>query len=642
MTSSDQRPQPGSRLAALFVELRRRRVIRTTLYYLGGAVAAVEAAGAFAGPLGLPDALVRGIAVLAVAGLPLAVALSWAYDISTDGSVEPSPLGRAGRALSATGGALISVALAFVLWRGGFAASPAPEPEAVVTNRIAVLPLEAPGQSEELRVLAEHLHGRLIDGLSDAVAAPGVAEADRLHVISRAGVLPFVGGRVTVDSIGRALSAGLIVEGSLEGARDSVRIRLRLIDAGTADLLDSRVASAPNDDPIELADNLGEAALTMLRERLGDLLRERTRRLGTRSAEAFRHVVWADAMRDEFIRAMERRDPAGARRALRDADSLYQEAARLDPNWAEPLVLQGFLSDQRAQLSTTEGAGDTGYRAIYEQARTLGDQALRRDPSDGRALYLRGSMSALLSTGADTPEEARRLRESAEADLRAAILGNPTPAPALRSLSQLLANQGRYEEALELGDRAYAEDRYLQNVAPTLLRLFEYSMRLERDDDALRHCTEGRRRFPGTAVFEDCWLVLMAWSPVVEARADSARLAVARELEGYPAGLRPLLEPRLQAHLAAILATVGQADSARALLARARASDSESGGVALPSAGTWALLGDTAAALAEVRALLARSPNQASGLRTAPELRPLRGSAALDALIDSVAGPPFD
>ena len=43
MPPSDQDHRPRSGLAGLFEELRRRRVIRTTLYCLGFSVAAYEA-----------------------------------------------------------------------------------------------------------------------------------------------------------------------------------------------------------------------------------------------------------------------------------------------------------------------------------------------------------------------------------------------------------------------------------------------------------------------------------------------------------------------------------------------------------------------------------------------------------------------
>jgi tetratricopeptide (TPR) repeat protein len=247
-------------------------------------------------------------------------------------------------------------------------------------------------------------------------------------------------------------------------------------------------------------------------------------------------------------------------------------------------------------------------------------------------------MRARLAESTDDSEASARLRSGAEADLRAAIRGNPTPARPLRALSELLAGQVRYEEALAFGERAYAEDRYFQDIHATLLRLFQYSMRLGRDADAQRHCSEGRARFP-SAAFEDCRLVLMAWSELEAPMPDSAWSIVSRELEAYPSALRPRLEPRLLAHVAAVLAAAGRPDSARAVLARARDADSRSGGIVLASAGTWALLGDSSAAVDEVRRLLANSPEAADRLATAPELRPLAGVGGFRALLDSLAGP---
>lgn len=630
---SDRQSEPGerSRILELLNELQKRRVIRTALYYCGLSVAIVEGADAFAEPLGLPTGAVRFMAVLAVGAFPLVIVLSWLFDISGDATSGRAP-GRAGRAfviLSATAG---SLALVAVLWT-----RPSSDDIPIVENpsvtRVAVLPFEAPGRSQDLLTLAEHLHGRLIDGLSAAIRAPGSADPDRYKVISRAGVLPFAGGTVTLDSIGRALQVGTIVEGVLELARDSVRVRLRLIDARSADQLDSRVAAAPVGEPVALVDHLAETGVSMLREQLGAVVRRRAQLLGTRSSDAFRHVLWAEEVRDEFDAALVRGDLAQAARSLGRTDSLYAEAARLDPEWVEPVVLRGRLGDRYAQLAIARR--DPTVEPVHRRVLELAEQALEIDPSDRQALNLRGTARGLLAQVTADPVEAEALRVGAEADLRASILGNPTPAPALRRLSELLAAQGRFEEALEFGNRAYREDRYLRDAHAILLRLFEYSLGLGRDEEAARHCAEGRRQH-GIAAFEDCHLVLMAWSDVVGSHPDSAWAAVDRALAGYPSALRSRLEPRLHVMAAAVLAEHGLSDSARAVLARARDDDEGTVGVALGVAGALMRLGDGDAALSEVRRALDSDAWTVDAVAAAPEVRALRTDPRFDALLDSI------
>ncbi|WP_412069382.1 ATP-binding protein [Rubrivirga sp. IMCC43871] len=70
--------------SALFGELRRRRVIRSTLIYAGVAWLLVQVAAVAAPALDGPDWTVRVAILLAVAGLPVAVVLSWIFDIDPE------------------------------------------------------------------------------------------------------------------------------------------------------------------------------------------------------------------------------------------------------------------------------------------------------------------------------------------------------------------------------------------------------------------------------------------------------------------------------------------------------------------------------------------------------------------------------
>jgi hypothetical protein len=156
---------------------------------------------------------------------------------------------------------------------------------------------------------------------------------------------------------------------------------------------------------------------------------------------------------------------------------------------------------------------------------------------------------------------------------------------------------------------------------------------LERDAEALRNCTEGRTRFPDEPVFHDCHLILLAWSNVTQPDADSAWHTMDLELAAYPASLRPMLEPRLRALVAAVLARGGLADSARTVVTAAKDDDTGTVGVALPAAGVFGLLGDSGDALKEVQWVLQTHPEMRATLRAAPELRRLLADTAFIALL---------
>ncbi len=73
-----------SRLRSFFHELRRRKVIRAMVAYLVVGVGIAEGATIFLPPLGVPAWVPNIVAVLVVLGFPVAMVLSWMFDIVPD------------------------------------------------------------------------------------------------------------------------------------------------------------------------------------------------------------------------------------------------------------------------------------------------------------------------------------------------------------------------------------------------------------------------------------------------------------------------------------------------------------------------------------------------------------------------------
>lgn len=611
---------PASGLRDLVRELVRRRVLRALAWYVGASVTLVQSADAFQQGLSLPDGTVRFLAVVAVCGLPVVVVLSWAYDVSAD---RVGGHGAWGRAALVTTVVLAALTTAGLWLRGGGGADAGPPiDDPMPPNRVAILALDAPGASPETLAFATYLQERLIEGLSEAAA--NVSDSSRLRVISRAGALPYSGGTLTTDSIGRALRAGTLVSGMVEGVGARVRVRLQLIDAASAEVLATRQIQADAVDAIRLVDAVADSLGLMVRQSLGEVLRERVLRLETGSQQAFQQLLQSEYQRKDFEEALRLRDLDRAQRALDEADGALARAESLDPRWVEPVVARAMLAYYGGRLALSRGERDL--TPVYAQGLAHGERAVRMAPEDAGAHRARGALRATLATGAWHPpdEHTPDLLRGAEDDLRLAAAGSPRPADPLRRLSELFAAQGRLEEALMYGQRAYDEDPYLESTSQSILRLFESSFRLDRDEQAAEWCAEGRRRFPDAPFFEDCRLLLMAWSSTEAADPDTAWVLVARELGPYPAALRAGLEPRLHALAAAVLARAGQQDSARAVLTRALEQDPGTAGVHMAAAGVEAILGDRNRAMEHVGHALESAPGERAKLAGAPELRPLR------------------
>ena len=84
--------RPPSKLAVLWGELRRRHVVRVSIGYVVVAVAVLQTADVVLPALSLPEMSMTVITISAIVGLPVMVALSWAYDITPFGVQKTAPL----------------------------------------------------------------------------------------------------------------------------------------------------------------------------------------------------------------------------------------------------------------------------------------------------------------------------------------------------------------------------------------------------------------------------------------------------------------------------------------------------------------------------------------------------------------------
>lgn len=69
----------------LIKELRRREVFRTVGLYVGIGWITIEGASVMLPAFDAPDWILRAVIILAIIGLPIAIALAWVYDVTDSG-----------------------------------------------------------------------------------------------------------------------------------------------------------------------------------------------------------------------------------------------------------------------------------------------------------------------------------------------------------------------------------------------------------------------------------------------------------------------------------------------------------------------------------------------------------------------------
>ncbi|HEX6911001.1 MAG TPA: BTAD domain-containing putative transcriptional regulator [Longimicrobium sp.] len=528
---------------------------------------------------------------------------------------------RVGAQWAAVGGVVLGMLLSLLTGWGrhqGGREGPGYDP-----RRIAVLYFEDLTPGTELQYLAVGLTERLIHELSQVGA---------LDVVSRGGVRPYRGGAVPLDSLAAGLRVGSVVEGTLQRSGDSVWVTVALVDANTGRRLQSREIGRPLGDVVALERAVAAEVTTALRRRLGVEVRLRAAEEETESARAREDVLQAEQLRREAREVAAHRDSldaGAAARLLARADSLLARARDADPRWPQPVLLRGWVDVERSTL-VRGPAREAWLRSAGER----GAQLVARGAARAEALELRGT--ALYRRSHDTADTVRQrtLLDSAEHDLRAAVAAEPSRASAWSTLSQLLRIRGRLAESDLAARRALAEDAYLDDAADIRHRLFFIALWQADYARARAECDAGRAQFPADPDFTECRLTLLRNDRAGPADPAAAWRLVA-ELDRLDPPVRARAQGRIYAPVyrrmvaAAVSARAGDADSARAVAARARREVGADPGLgfSLDYDEAWVrlMLGDTAGA----RALLGRMTRHRPGLRAYLQADPL--ARALDA-----------
>jgi TolB-like protein/Flp pilus assembly protein TadD len=186
-----------------FTELKRRKVYRVAVGYAVLAWLLIQVATQTLPFFEIPTWTVRLIIVALVLGFPIALFLSWAFDLTPSGIQRTEDLDEvktpAGRIAKPP-------------------ASPPPE------KSIAVLPFENFSNDEQNTYFA--------DGIQDDILSSLAKVAD-LKVISRTSVRQYRTGTRNLREIGEALGVAYVLEGTVRREANRVRINAQLIDART-------------------------------------------------------------------------------------------------------------------------------------------------------------------------------------------------------------------------------------------------------------------------------------------------------------------------------------------------------------------------------------------------------------------------
>jgi len=278
-------------------EMKRRHVIRVMIAYVLVGVATGGAAEVFLPNLGAPEWVLSTVLVLLILGLPGALVLAWAFEMTPSGIIRD------------TGAGEVAVA--------GKTPQSIPGQQAVVEvdhNSIAVLPFADMSPNGDQEYFGDGIAEELINAL---VKIPD------FRVAARTSSFKFKGEKTDVREIGRELGVSAVLEGSVRKEGDQLRVTAQLVSVHDGYHLWSETYDRSIEHIFAIQDELARAIVERCRVTLGEDSPEPAR--ATNNPEAYdlylqgRHLWY-------------RRHEVGLKTAL----NYFERALEVDPAYALP------------------------------------------------------------------------------------------------------------------------------------------------------------------------------------------------------------------------------------------------------------------------------------------------------------------
>jgi TolB-like protein/Tfp pilus assembly protein PilF len=371
-----------------FAELKRRNVYKVAVAYAIVGWLLIQIATQVFPFFEIPNWGVRLVVLLLILGFPVALILSWAFEITPEGIRRERDVASGGSITRHTGRKLVAITAVLAVIAAGLfvfrlvgtdrravrsdettdagrrSAASLPIPE----KSIAVLPFENLSSDKENAYFAEGIQDEILTRLSKI--------AD-LKVISRTSTERYKSAPENLREIARQLGVAHILEGRVQRSGDAVRVNVQLIKAANdshlwADTFDRKLT-----DIFSVESEVAKAIADQLRAHLTGREEQVIAAKPTDNPEAY----------DAYLRGLAytlktATTPANAL----GAQKYLREAVRLDPKFALSWALLSYV-DSRGYFS--ESLQPTV--ALREEARQAAETALTLQPNLGEAVLAKGA-----------------------------------------------------------------------------------------------------------------------------------------------------------------------------------------------------------------------------------------------------------
>jgi TolB-like protein/Tfp pilus assembly protein PilF len=363
----------------------------------------------------LPDWIGPAVLALLAVGFPIALVVSWLYEITPEGLSLEKDVDRAESITHVTGRridfiviSLLSAAVLLFAWHTWW-------PQEQSERSIAVLPFVNLSTDEGTQYFSDGLTEELINMLA---RIPG------FRISARTSSSVFKNSSAKVTAIADDLDVAYVLEGSVRKSDDQLRITAQLIDATDGLQVWSNAWDKSLTDVIQIQSEIAKAVVSSLRVAFPEPFPS----VGTTNPEAF----------DLYLRGRDA-NGIGTAEAYQAGERQLVRALAIDPEFAEAWAFLGVIyTNQGHNMMVAPAEAAVQARASFERALSI-------DPVNPRA---RAGLANRAMFDWDFVEAGRQIKRAYDTA--------PGHISVLNTYASWAAGFGRFEQAAELYRRAIA------------------------------------------------------------------------------------------------------------------------------------------------------------------------------------------
>src|SRR5213082_4031364 len=433
-----------------FAELKRRNVYKVAVAYAFIGWLIVQVATQVFPFLEIPNWVVRLVIVLIAIGFPIALVIAWAFEATPEGIkrtevADAMPTTRNHKRHAwiyiVIVGAAFSIGLIFIgrytarNTAGGTRAEAATG-SLIPQKSIAVLPFENLSDDKGAAYFA--------DGIQDEILTKLASIAD-LKVISRTSTARYKSKPEDLKTVSQQLGVATVLEGSVQKARDKVRVNVQLIDARADSHLWAKTYDRDLKDVFAVQSEVSQEIADALQAKLSP---DETSTLAiaptkdTAAYDLFLKGEYEERLADSSLKA----------ESFDQAAAWYQQAIARDPNFA--LAMARLVQNRIQRHWFIEQMSE----AELAQLRSVAEQALALAPDLAQAHVAHGLFYYY----------GYRQYEQALAEFGRALQLQPNNAQALEYSGYVYRRQGQWQRSLDTLKKSLEQDPRNADVAGNL------------------------------------------------------------------------------------------------------------------------------------------------------------------------------